>query len=493
MKRLLRAALLIAFAALLVYGYARYIEPNRLVVRSVRVTAANWPGGGSPLSVAQLSDLHLPTMSPGLKRKVLDAVRVAAPEMIVITGDLFSTSRVMEPDNHAQLAVELDQISRFLAQMQAPLGIWAVRGNHDLGDDKEVSDRLVHLLRGQGIHLLTNQKAVISWSGRQIALLGLDFSARDSAVVRPFTALQEAEEFFLQSGPSKKNSYTHYCPDGADSPWADYTLSARLRVSNDKKSGAGVTFYSQMDQGLDHYYRLRWSPTENGFRFSPHNAALTHGQMELPVAMTADSWYHCKVEVRTEARQTRMAAKAWREGEAEPETWQAVAFDSSAARLQAGTVGLWSIFDGLHRFDDLLVVSEKGDTLLQEGWEKAGRPFKPAAWIDFHYNEPALPLLMTEVPDPVFTLLLCHDPETAAAAAALGVDLMLSGHTHGGQLRLPLLGSPGLKYRYGRSFIKGLYRVGAMPLYVHAGLGVVWLPWRFLAPPEIAIFEISAP
>ena len=483
-------ALLLGFALALLY--MRFIEPERLVVRHLRITAQQWPVQTEPLSVLQLSDLHLPSMSPRLQDKVLDTVRREAPDMIVITGDLMSTSNIFEPDNHDQLQAELAQLGRFLARMEAPLGIWVVRGNHDFGNDKEVSDRLVHFLRGQGIHLLTNQREIISWSGTTFALIGLDFSESDSSTIQPFQVLQEGKETFLRSGYSKKNRYTHHFRMAEDDHWRDYTVSARLRVSKDIATGAGITFYSQMDRGLDHYYRLRWSPTENGFRFSPHNTSITHGQQELPVAMTADEWYRCKVEVLTEERQTRMSAKVWRDGEAEPDEWQAVAWDSSATRLKEGTVGLWSIYTGEHCFDDLLVVSATGDTLLQEGWEKEGRPHKPPSWIDFRHNEQALPLLMAALPDTTFTLLLCHNPETAETAGALGVDLMLSGHTHGGQLRLPLLGSPSLEYKHGRRFIKGFYRIGGLSLYVHSGLGTVYLPLRFLAPPEIALFHISA-
>jgi predicted MPP superfamily phosphohydrolase len=69
---------------------------------------------------------------------------------------------------------------------------------------------------------------------------------------------------------------------------------------------------------------------------------------------------------------------------------------------------------------------------------------------------------------------------------------MLSGHTHAGQLRLPLLGSPSLRYKHGYRYIKGSYPLGSMTLYVHSGLGLVYLPLRFLAPPEIALFHIRA-
>ncbi len=475
---------------LLSLWYARNVEPHRLVVRHIEIPASKWRGEGDGLRVLQLSDLHLPSMSLKLQEKVLNAVRDESPDMLVITGDVLSNAEIMEPDNGRFLLAELSLLGRYLGQMQAPLGIWMARGNHDLGDDKEVSDRLVHLLRGQGIHLLTDQKESVLFRGQELLLLGVDYTARDTATVCPFVVQQEGGQRFLQSGPSRKNSYTHYHPAVGDTRWSNYTVSARLWLSNDQKSGVGLTFYSQFHQGMDHYYRFRWSPTETYFRFSPHNASITHGQLEVPVTMKSDCWYWCKVQVRNEAKQIRMAAKVWEEGAVEPQQWQATAFDSSSRRFTAGTVGFWSIFDGLHRFDDLLVVAESGDTLLREDWQQGGEPQKPLAWIDFHYSEAALPFLTAGAPDSAFSLLLCHSPETIEAAAAVGIDLMLSGHTHGGQLRLPLLGAPHLRLGKKYRFISGLAQVGSTRLYVNQGLGTIYLPMRFLAPPELTVFHI---
>lgn len=474
-----------------VFLYARYIEPNQLRVNRLVIETPKWSREHPGLRILQMSDLHLPSMSASLRGKVLRAVRDEAPEMIVITGDVLSTSSVMSQGNEPILQSELEELIRYLSQLHAPLGVWMVRGNHDMGDDKEVNDRLLHALRNAGLRVLTNQCEEILLNGQSLYLLGLDYSANDTLQVRPFIPKDENDAFFIESGPSAKNSYTHFHPRGEDKLWRDYTLSARLWVSDDRKSGAGITFYSQFHHGLDHYYRLRWSSSQPGFRFVPHNTVITHGEEDVPVRMTANTWYWCKVEVATGSHETCMAAKIWREDEVEPNAWQAVACDSSSRRLKQGTVGLWSINQGRHRFADLLVVSAQGDTLLQESWQRRGRAFKPPAWIDFHYHEAALPLLTAAIPDSSFTLLLCHSPETLDEAAAAGIDLLLSGHTHGGQIRLPFL-SLLLKHLHRRFRAPaGWSTAGKTRIYVNQGLGSVYLPLRFLTPPEISVFQLQ--
>lgn len=100
---------------------------------------------------------------------------------------------------------------------------------------------------------------------------------------------------------------------------------------------------------------------------------------------------------------------------------------------------------------------------------------------------PDLEQALDGVPYGAFTLLLAHTPHGAPAAAKLGVDMQLSGHTHGGHMVLPLLG-PIAKPRYTGRFLSGMFRVGRMTLYVSRGLG--GFPLRFACRPEAAIFTL---
>jgi predicted MPP superfamily phosphohydrolase len=93
-----------------------------------------------------------------------------------------------------------------------------------------------------------------------------------------------------------------------------------------------------------------------------------------------------------------------------------------------------------------------------------------------------------------FTILLYHTPDLAPEAAVAGVDLMLSGHTHGGQVRIPGLGAVYASSLYGKRFEGGRYLLGRMTLYVSRGIGMegAGAPRvRFLCPPEITLWEIG--
>jgi len=93
-----------------------------------------------------------------------------------------------------------------------------------------------------------------------------------------------------------------------------------------------------------------------------------------------------------------------------------------------------------------------------------------------------------------FTILLSHSPLAASLLPpGHGVHLVLSGHTHGGQIRVPFLWTRLLPRCHG-GFSDGLYELGRLRLYVSRGFGAVGiLPVRFNCPGEVALFHVSSP
>lgn len=93
-----------------------------------------------------------------------------------------------------------------------------------------------------------------------------------------------------------------------------------------------------------------------------------------------------------------------------------------------------------------------------------------------------------------FKLFLYHTPDLAPDAAEIGIDLMLSGHTHGGQVRLPVFGALFSGSLYGRKFQSGPYPIGDMLLYISRGLGMEGLAAprvRFLCQPELVLWQLD--
>lgn len=103
-----------------------------------------------------------------------------------------------------------------------------------------------------------------------------------------------------------------------------------------------------------------------------------------------------------------------------------------------------------------------------------------------------LDTVLDALPSDGAAVLLAHEPDFADISAATErFDLQLSGHTHAGQVRLPLLGAPVLP-SYGRFYSAGRYQVGGMTQYTTSGLGTIWPHLRFNARPEVAVLILES-
>ena len=94
-------------------------------------------------------------------------------------------------------------------------------------------------------------------------------------------------------------------------------------------------------------------------------------------------------------------------------------------------------------------------------------------------------------PTPPFRLVLTHSTDCLDDVAENGADLLLAGHTHGGQIRLPGL-QPLITNTYlgDHGFYEGYHIINGIPLYINRGIGESIIPLRFNVPPEIAFFTL---
>jgi predicted MPP superfamily phosphohydrolase len=100
--------------------------------------------------------------------------------------------------------------------------------------------------------------------------------------------------------------------------------------------------------------------------------------------------------------------------------------------------------------------------------------------------------VVEQLPDDSAAILLAHEPDFADVSAETGrFDLQVSGHSHGGQVVIPLYGAPILPY-LGQKYPSGLYKVGNMLQYTNRGVGMIEPAVRFNCPPEITLFILES-
>ncbi len=87
-------------------------------------------------------------------------------------------------------------------------------------------------------------------------------------------------------------------------------------------------------------------------------------------------------------------------------------------------------------------------------------------------------------------VLMSHNPDVFPVAAAKGFPLTIGGHTHGGQVRVEILGADLNVSRFYTRYVDGLYRKGSSAIWVSRGIGTIALPVRMGAPPEVAVLKL---
>ena len=135
-------------------------------------------------------------------------------------------------------------------------------------------------------------------------------------------------------------------------------------------------------------------------------------------------------------------------------------------------------------------LTDAGITVLRNAAREVADGLWVAAVDDVREQYADLEEALAGVPAGVTIVLLAHEPDYADEVAADGqVSLQLSGHSHGGQVRLPLAGPLILPY-LGRKYPAGLYRVGGMWLYVNRGVGLIGPAVRFNCRPEVTVLRL---
>jgi len=153
--------------------------------------------------------------------------------------------------------------------------------------------------------------------------------------------------------------------------------------------------------------------------------------------------------------------------------------------------GADAVAAGIERFTSIRLLRDEwarvevgGEWLCLVGLEDTGK-----GWGERDAENSTLARLAREAPGGDARLLLVHRPSYFQQAARLGFPAMLAGHTHGGQVSLPFLGSLNPSRLIAR-FTRGLFEEGGTALYVNRGIGVAGLPLRLNCAREIALIRL---
>jgi hypothetical protein len=277
------------------------------------------------------------------------------------------------------------------------------------------------------------------------------------------------------------------------------TCDARI---DDIAAGVGVALHSRYVLGEDRLIELsrdgsRWAG-KGTFTIFAHGSALK-GQNDTGVLPEPNRWYRLKVRTDVEPRRLRVRAKVWPADQTEPRRWQAEAEDRSPNRVLGGTVGLWASGGGTVVYRNLRVVDHTEKVLLDEPLALPPGARTPKGFrVGARGTRLELALARSpKVPPGTPVVVLSHVPDVIREASQRGFAVVLAGHTHGGQVRIPFLGalttrtSLGAYYDLGRFEFAAPNARGLTTLYINSGVGTSVLPVRFWCPPRWTLVELG--
>ncbi len=430
------------------------------------------------LKIVQLSDLHVAQFAKQ-ERRLIDLVNRAAPHFIFITGDL-----VVNYTN------EFAASTQVVSGLKATHGIFTVLGNADHTFRPKVCfDDFVNSLRNAGVTVLNNSNVSLSFRGNRFALAGVDdpfflFDDFDEAVRGisseiPTILLSHSPDILLSRGDAlvvnlldsghKKDFFkswgwattTYFGPEPGEFFFQrDGTHTVRIQSRQE-----GVSLDSMLLNPYPELDELLLSKRVDEIETFLQAGCVPErysGLVVLWLPAAAQQRCHGKWKKAPDPGALRgarvddlPARNSWRyQPVVEPVDYFELDFE---ARRNV-RYRLWmrmKAFKGNPRTDSVYVQFSDA---IDNGGRQRYRIGKPAHGKDRLNN----------------------------------VDLILTGHTHGGQVRLPFHGAIETMTVLGRQYAAGLYRFGKSLLYVSRGVGCSRLPIRFLCPPEVTVFSFGS-
>ncbi len=163
-------------------------------------------------------------------------------------------------------------------------------------------------------------------------------------------------------------------------------------------------------------------------------------------------------------------------------------------------IGIWGVpgntdHISMHAEDIVRALEPSGIRILvnqaQTVYTGVGKYFWLIGVDDPVYHHDKLLEALYGVPKNAPRLLLAHSPDVFDKASLEQINLVLAGHTHGGQVGIPFLVELS-QYANRTIYMKGLFKKGKTQMYVNRGIGTKTLPIRFLCRPEIAVIKVNA-
>lgn len=163
-------------------------------------------------------------------------------------------------------------------------------------------------------------------------------------------------------------------------------------------------------------------------------------------------------------------------------------------------LGKFGVLGNHDHFEDYAMLARQGmanagivDLDNRAVWiKRQGQRIKVGGIGDLQEDTQDLTPTLAETHERDFVMLISHNPEYAQQIRTQNIDMVLSGHTHGGQITLFGLWAPFMKLQHGQKYLKGMVETPFTKVIISNGLGMVSLPLRFCARPDLVVLTLRS-
>lgn len=462
---------------LLIDGFL--VEPNRLERREVTLACPGLVNG--PVRILLFSDVNH-TGPDRMEDAIRDAAAVFGPDLVFVAGDLIDTPAA------TRRGEVLESAEEFLASLPAPSGRFLAPGEVESPSAKRLRDAWP----AGAVEFLSNEARMVEVRGEHLDLFVAD-PAVDPA---PWTLGSEAGRPFVFSRGRHVNQLLVYQGPGLDD-WRENEITFSFQALEPGAllelrfawQGAPPILPGPIAGGGWQLVRNEYRPDFRLYHYAVHRRRLA-GRIESGFVPPARVWCRARIRLTDEGQRARVRARFWAESSTEPADWSIDATDDRPAGPVHGTVALGGRSGG-RRYADLRITGAGGRVLLEEPFRDPARLRK--VWT---YRSALADWLFGAGPSGAARIVLVHNPDLVLDVADIAgpkPGLVLAGHTHGGQVRLPLFGALYTSTRLGRRYDRGLFVLDGFPLYITAGTGTSVIPVRLFDPPEVTLLTLVPP
>ena len=454
---------------------ATLIEPRRLVVRELDIPCPSLER--RPVRIALFSDVSF----DGVGRREERLRRRATefdPHLVLVAGDLLGGwGTFARPE-------VLREAAEWVESIPASHGRYLVPGEEESFHARRLRQGWI----SSETTWLVNESVSLEIEGERIELFGADQN-RDAA---PWTVGREVDRSFVESGSRPREHRLLYDSPAADA-WEDVEIEFSFQPREPWAYVELLFSWQVDDEGRGSGWRLLSYVWRRSLRLRPlfEGRHQLTGRLDSGFVPLPGTWTHGRVRLSDDGEVARVRARFWPEWAPEPARWAIDASDRGPDRRHRGTIALGGR-DGRRRYGPIRVRDATGSVLFEDDFDRGPgptgdgwrQPSRLGEWLASSRSARGVRLLLGHHPDLALDVIDFRMPPP---------DLMLAGHTHGGQVRLPGIGALFTATRIGRRYDQGLFDFHGVPLFITSGVGTSVVPIRLLNPPELVLLTLTPP